>query len=427
VPGLHSLEFDAGGRFEDWRNNDTNALVPKVTLRWQPIDEQLTIRSTWGEGFLEPSMTELYGPTVFLLAPVVFPPTGEFNPEETVEQLPNKNLSPEHDRTWTGGFVYTPKWIPPQWGSFTFSVDLWDVERTGVIMALAPQVVVDEFTAENPNFPILNPASKVAAVISPQKPQPGQVAVLFDPQGGFAGVASPYQNGGKQDARGVDLELQYQLQTRFGTFTSLTRTSYLEDFVFAFPGSKRAFHVAGRANNDFIEGGFFGQVTGGDGWMRWRGIENIDWTWKNWDLNWTVHYIGGFREEPARVSDMGLVLSGHERLHYVNATWFNDAQLSYTFLFTPPVESQPVAGYSKGGKEVMTSKEGKAIESTAAYSMPCWKTVLNNTTLTVGVDDIFGEDPPTEFGFGQGNSTKFPGFTYDNLGRFVYGKITKKF
>jgi hypothetical protein len=197
--------------------------------------------------------------------------------------------------------------------------------------------------------------------------------------------------------------------------------------VFAFPGSKRAFHVAGRANNDFIEGGFFGQVTGGDGWMRWRGIENIDWTWKNWDLNWTVHYIGGFREEPARVSDMGLVLSGHERLHYVNATWFNDAQLSYTFLFTPPVESQPVAGYSKGGKEVMTSKEGKAIESTAAYSMPCWKTVLNNTTLTVGVDDIFGEDPPTEFGFGQGNSTKFPGFTYDNLGRFVYGKITKKF
>ena len=65
IPGLHSLELNAGARFEEFRNNDTNVLVPKVALRWQPFDEQLTIRSTWGEGFLEPSMTELYGPTVF--------------------------------------------------------------------------------------------------------------------------------------------------------------------------------------------------------------------------------------------------------------------------------------------------------------------------------------------------------------------------
>jgi hypothetical protein len=26
--------------------------------------------------------------------------------------------------------------------------------------------------------------------------------------------------------------------------------------------------------------------------------------------------------------------------------------------------------------------------------MPCWENILNNTTLTVGVTDIFGEDPP---------------------------------
>jgi hypothetical protein len=86
-----------------------------------------------------------------------------------------------------------------------------------------------------------------------------------------------------------------------------------------------------------------------------------------------------------------------------------------------------VAGYSKGGEEVMTNKEGNAIESTAAYSMPCWKTVLNNTTLTVGVNDIFGEDPPTEFGFEFGDPNKYPGFLYDNLGRFVYARLIKKF
>jgi iron complex outermembrane receptor protein len=411
IPGLHSLEFDAGARFEDWRNNATNVMVPKVALRWQPIDGQLTIRSTWGEGFLEPSMTELYGPTLFALGPTNF--QGNKDPETTVEELPNRHIAPEHDRTWTSGFVYTPKWIPPPWGNLTFSVDFWDIERSGLIGSVAPQVIVNEFVAHVPG---------VVAITQPQTPKLGQRAVLFDPEGNFAGVASPLLNGGKQDARGVDLELQYQLQTHFGTITSLTRTTYLEDFVFAFPGSKQAFHVAGRADNDFIEGSFFGQVTLGDGWMRWRGIENLDWTWKNWDLNWTVHYIGGYREEI-----FNKTIDGFEKLHFVNATWFNDASLSYSFMFTPPVESQPVPGYSKSAKEVMTSKEGKAIESAAAYSMPCWKTVLNNTTITVGVNDIFGEDPPHEFGFEHGSSFGYPASLYDDLGRFVYGKLTKKF
>ncbi|HSU86506.1 MAG TPA: TonB-dependent receptor, partial [Chthoniobacterales bacterium] len=146
IAGLRSLELDAGARFEEFRNNNTNVLVPKVALRWQPFDEQLTIRSTWGEGFLEPSMTELYGPPVFGIGPSDF--MGQINPETTVTGLPNKNLTPEDDRTWTGGFVYTPKWIPPQWGSLTFTADFWDIERTGLVGGIAPQVIIDEFLAQ---------------------------------------------------------------------------------------------------------------------------------------------------------------------------------------------------------------------------------------------------------------------------------------
>jgi hypothetical protein len=78
--------------------------------------------------------------------------------------------------------------------------------------------------------------------------------------------------------------------------------------------------------------------------------------------------------------------------------------------------------------EVMTNKEGKPIETTAAYSMPCWKTILNNTTFTVGVNNIFGEDPPHEIGPGSDNFlNKYPAFLYDNLGRFVYVRLIKKF
>ena len=54
--GFHSLEVTGSARFEEFLNNSTNVLVPKVGVRWQPFDEQLTIRSTWGEGFREPSL-----------------------------------------------------------------------------------------------------------------------------------------------------------------------------------------------------------------------------------------------------------------------------------------------------------------------------------------------------------------------------------
>src|SRR4029453_9109240 len=192
-----------------------------------------TIRSTWGEGFLEPSMGQLNGPTIFGLAPATF--HGESNPETTVVEVPNKDLSPEHDRTWTGGVVYTPKWIPTKWGTLTLTVDLWDVERTGVVVFLSPQQIITGF--DNGTVP---------GFISPAVPPPPGPRVLFPPDGSFNGVQSPFTNRGKMQARGVDLGLQYQIETQYGIFTFLTRWSYLDQFVFQFPG-QRAYQVAGGA------------------------------------------------------------------------------------------------------------------------------------------------------------------------------------
>ena len=60
--------------------------------------------------------------------------------------------------------------------------------------------------------------------------------------------------------------------------------------------------------------------------------------------------------------------------------------------------------------------------------MPFWKMVLNNTTFTLGVNNIFGQDPPKEFGFESNDFlNKYPGVLYDNLGRFVYVRLIKKF
>src|SRR5207237_1020217 len=59
--------YPPAGWVEDSQTNNTNVLVPKVGLRWQPFDEQLTLRATWGEGFREPSLEELFGSPVSTL------------------------------------------------------------------------------------------------------------------------------------------------------------------------------------------------------------------------------------------------------------------------------------------------------------------------------------------------------------------------
>jgi iron complex outermembrane receptor protein len=424
IPGFHSLEFSTGVRYDEWLNNDTNAAVPKVGIRWQPFDESLTLRSTWGEGFLEPSMVQLYGPLRFLLAPAhfigcapvaVFGPCGSDNnpvqdvaePETSVEQFPNKNLHPEHDRTWTGGIVYTPKWIPPKWGTLTLTVDFWDVERTGVVMYVSPSVAIDGYNAG------IFPGIVGSARIPTDRP-----SVLFDPQGNYSGVGTPYINGGRTRTNGVDLGLQHQIETGYGTFSLLTRWSYLNEMVVNFPG-ERPRQAAGSSSSEWFIGSFFGDVTSPQAWLKWRGDATFDWTWHNWDLNWTLHFVDGYWEQLYAVQ-----FDGFWKRHWVHPTWFNDAQLSYTLIFTPPVEAAPVPGYSKGGKEVV----GKEKETPPVpYVMPCWKTILNNTTLTVGVTNIFGEDPPSSFSFELGNSIGYPGSLYDNLGRFWYVRMIKKF
>src|SRR5438477_3872218 len=144
IPGLHALEFTGGVRFEEFLNNDSNVLVPKVGMRWQPFDEQLTLRSTWGEGYRQPSLEELFGAPISTLEPSHDPlKGGAFEPETNTLIISNKNLQPEDSRTFTAGFVYTPKYVP----GLNLSVDFWDTERIGVVTApLADQVLQRELT-----------------------------------------------------------------------------------------------------------------------------------------------------------------------------------------------------------------------------------------------------------------------------------------
>ena len=393
ITGFHSVEATGAFRYEEFRNNNTNVLVPKVGLRWQPFDEQLTIRSTWGEGFREPSLIELYASPTFALTQTRF--NGILEPETQTQLSSNPNLQPEDSRAWTGGIVYTPKWLSDKgWGTFTLSIDLWDIERSGVVTAPTSQQVVNRFATGT----LL----------------PGEDVQLDAATGSVNFVRTAFQNAGRQNIRGADLGAQYQLQTQFGTFTALSQWAYTDQYIFQPTAESKAKNIVAFVTSNL----------NGDGVFRWKGTSRLDWTWHNFDLNATWRYVGGFREA-IKLPAAGTV--GVTHLHWTNPTNFIDVQASYSLIFTPPVEAAPVAGYSKGGKEVVSSKDGKAIESTAAYSMPCWKTILNNSTVTLGCNNVFGQDPPAMYGIFFANANNYPGFQYDNIGRFVYVELKKKF
>ena len=300
LPGFHALEFTAAARFEEFRNNDTNVLVPKVGVRWQPLDESLTLRSTWGEGFHEPSLIEFFGsPSQGLLGPFVHDPAtgGDINPETPFIIRSNPNLQPEDSRSFTAGFVYTPKFVQ----GLTVTVDLFDIESKGRVIIPSIPSVIDRSIAGQ-SLPLER--------------------VTRDANGEIVSIELAYQNAGSQKARGVDFGLQYQIQTQFGTFTSLTQASYLDSFQFA--------EVPGDTEVELRSGKLPG-ASSDEAYLKWRANSRLDWAWNGFDVGLTVHYLDGFHE----ILNFGDQFTNGIKEHWVKQTWFFDVQASYNFVFVP--------------------------------------------------------------------------------------------
>ncbi|MDQ6860649.1 MAG: TonB-dependent receptor [Verrucomicrobiota bacterium] len=373
IPGFHALDISAAGRYEKFRNNNTDVAVPKVGVRWQPFDESLTARFTWGLGFREPSLEELYSAPVSDIQPSHDPLNGgAFEPETTTLIRSSPDLRPEDSETFSGGLVYTPKFVP----GLTVSLDLWQIDRTGVVESAFLDAVL---------------AREVAGTLLPGE----RVERL--PDGTITRITVSNRNEASEKANGVDFGLQYVLQTPIGTFTSLTQLTYLNSF--------ERQRVAGGPTEELV-----GQTTdpgaSQEGYYQWRGNSRLDWTWKGFDIIGTVRYTDGFSEQDADLNP-----------REVDDRWLFDLQASYDFSALVQKSDAVATGYSKNDKNVTAA---------GASQMSIVDRLLNGTTLTVGVINLFDTDPPFASGQG-GNSVGYPGFTYDSTGRFVYVRLTKKF
>jgi iron complex outermembrane receptor protein len=373
IGGFHALDINIAGRYEAFLNNDTNVAVPKVGLRWQPMDDTLTVRFTWGKGFREPSLEELYSAPISDIQPSHDPKNGgAFEPETTTLIQSTPDLQPEDSESFSGGIVWTPKFVP----GLTLSTDLWQIERTGVVQSAFLDAVL---------------AREVAGTLLPGE------SVERLPDGTITRIIVSNRNEASQKANGVDFGMQYQYPSTFGTFTSITQLTYLNSFEV-----------------QRVEGGVTEQLAGvttdpgqsQEGYYRWRGNTSIDWSWKGFDLLGRVRLISGFIEQ-----DPDLVTRNVDR------RWLFDLQASYDFS----------ALVHETSESPSTSKDSKASVSTSASGkLSFWDSFLKGTTFTIGCNNVFDQDPPFASGQG-GNSVGYPGYTYDSTGRFYYVRLTKKF
>src|SRR6266481_4471065 len=408
-PGFYSFEVDFAER-EEWYSQNTSAVLPsgpfpfqpvahsqynaqkpKVSVRWQPLDPKyigaLTLRGSYTEAFHAPALTEI-SPASSQNFTSFFDPflREEGNAEERV--IGNPNLHPEVAYEWSYGAVYSPKWIK----GLTLSADWWHIDMRSIASFLGAQFIVEN---NLPGLVIRGPSTIPGEL--------GPVILVVDPNENLTGAIF----------EGLDYEAIYILDSSmfghgdFGKLTATVNGTWLSRAELQISPDTKRFGIAG----EFIPPGF--SLTNSLPWNRANFSLFYDGAADTWlqgfDIGAIVHYTGQYEDD-----NVGLTLSPKRNMPRTGgpgnnaapfpfrarkvAAWTTlDLIASYTFNLPSPAGAE-VPGFAKDGGKNVKMKDGKQKNvipvSTAEYN-PCgWRAWLNNTTITLGIQNLFDEDPP---------------------------------
>jgi outer membrane receptor protein involved in Fe transport len=436
-PGFYSFEVDFAER-EEWYSQNTSAVLPsgafpfqpathsqynaqkpKVSVRWQPLDPKyigaLTSRGSYTEAFHAPALSEISPSSSQDFAFVVDPLLKEGNPTE-VRVIGNPNLQPEVAYEWSYGAVYSPKWIK----GLTLSADWWHIDMRSIASLLGLQFIVQN---DIHGLVIRDPPT-IPGV-------PGPIILVIDPNENLAGAIF----------EGLDYEAIYILDSSifghgdFGRLTTTLNGTWLSRAELQIAPETKRFGIAG----ELIPFGF--TLTGSLPWHRANFSLFYDGPSDTWmqglDVGAVVHYTGQYEDDNlfltqsvfGEFSKPQTPRSGARpwRARKVREWITLDLIASYTLNLPPPVPAE-VPGFAKDGGKNVKVKDGKEKEvmplSTAEYGCSNWKWWLNNTTITLGMQNVFDSDPPF---VGGGVENGYDESIATIKGRFWYVQLKKRF
>jgi hypothetical protein len=336
----------------------------------------------------------------------------------------NRRLQPEIAYEYTYGGVLTPgKWWSPLQG-LTVSADYIHIDIRGYTTALDAQSLIDatRFIAPDAN------GTQTLGVSSLQRAGGvGQPITL---------LLTPEQNLGGEILSAWDFEVVEIFDTArlghgdWGTFTATWNETYLADVDVQLLPQQKANPASKRRTAVGKFGGGFQGTNGGGSFThnRWYASLFYDGPSGSWmqgiDAGVVVHYIGQYWDnvngtffdartragQPTPAGGIDNVCTGINPGNNLGSVcvgqgdrkvreWVTlDLIVNYTFNLPPPAAQTEVAGYAKDGGKNVKMKDGKEKNvmpvSTAEYN-PCgWRAWMNNTTLTLGIDNVFDKEPP---------------------------------
>lgn len=203
------LDLSLAARYTDYSSSG-GVTTWKVGLSWS-INDEWRIRATQSRDIRAGNLGELFTPTQVAVQVLRHPLTADLLPAP-VTTMGNRQLGPEKADTFTGGFVYEPRWLD----GFTISADYYSIDIDGQIGTLTGQQVLDQ--------------CYLAGV------QSYCDRITTDPMNGVVtGVLRQYENLDRFKTSGVDIEMAYRfyldhlLPFAPGEFTLRSLANYVKE------------------------------------------------------------------------------------------------------------------------------------------------------------------------------------------------------
>ncbi|WP_158568004.1 MULTISPECIES: TonB-dependent receptor [unclassified Duganella] len=295
VPILKELEGDLAVRTDKFPTaTSTN---PKISFRYQPLS-QLLVRASYGRGFREAALPELFNPQTFGTSATFTDPGTKTSGQYTLLTGGNTALKPEKSEQSSIGLVIDP--MP----GLSFALDYWKINVSNLVTTLDPQLIVRQAFAGNPLYTGL---------------------VQRDGSGAISQITATNLNAGGMKTEGLDLDVRWRIAKtdNFGTFSTHLNGTYTSKFDQTLPDGTVQPSVAHTID---ANGAPLNAVSAGGIIFRWKHQLTLDWKYKNWGADLTQNFQSGYYDA-ARFDSA----TGTDAVHVGSlSTW--DAQVSYSGL-----------------------------------------------------------------------------------------------
>lgn len=291
VPILKSLEADIAVRTDHYPNaTSTN---PKVSFRFQPAQQAL-FRASYGTGFREPSLPELFtANTVINTTNFRDPVTGRTEIwTQTIGG--NAQLKPETSEQTSFGAVIDPV------KGLSFSIDYYKIRIGNLVTALNPIFIVAQAATGNPAYTGL---------------------VQRDSIGNITNVTATNINAGSEKTSGVDVDLRWQIAKTadYGSYNLHLNGTYVSTFDLQLPDGTIQHNVAATVGPTLQP---LNAVSSGGIISRWKHKLNLGWTAGDYALDLAQNYQSAYWDNvPYK--------TGQTTAHRVGALTLWDIQASY--------------------------------------------------------------------------------------------------